>query len=206
MTKVKITTKTGDPFVWDSNETTTATRIRNPTDRSPTNGRESGPPNNQQTTMRRNKSSRRKARKGFLNSGDLKQLSEVKINDTTIKRVFVDPKTGVQVLRVERVAPIRSGASLESAVDIGRQGSKKNKKKRKITLISKRGSRIDEHAVCDRCLKHRHLQWHYAESDVGSVRLCSACKAKLKPISLFKPDALDRADTGGGFEGNKRKH
>jgi hypothetical protein len=96
----------------------------------------------------------------------------------------------------------------QSTIDMKPIPKKVRKRKRpKLRLISKRGTRIAERRACDRCAKSFAMTWRYAESTRGTVHLCTACKGKVpRPRSQKKIDALDRAYTGGRFEGNRSRH
>jgi len=85
----------------------------------------------------------------------------------------------------------------------------KQPKKKKLKLISKRASRmIGNSSKCDNCNKIKPLLWHYVKSNRGDVNICSFCKPKVKARSFgsVKTDALDLAETGGSFEGDRRRH
>lgn len=85
---------------------------------------------------------------------------------------------------------------------------KKKKKKKGIRLISKRGMKVSGRHSCTNCNKIIDNPTRYAESNIGPVILCAPCKSKIRLRSFpsEKRDALDFATTGGGFEGNRRKH
>jgi len=78
-----------------------------------------------------------------------------------------------------------------------------------IILISKRGKILKYGQwPCSNCSKTCNTVTRYRETNSGVVHLCSPCKSRIRKESfkLKRPDALDHADTGGGFEINKRKH
>ncbi|HDY85176.1 MAG TPA: hypothetical protein ENH74_05775 [Methylophaga sp.] len=83
---------------------------------------------------------------------------------------------------------------------------KGRKKKNKLMLISKRGTRIERKTECNLCHKEKSPVWHYTESSHGVVNICADCKPMLFDRSFGKKDALEYAKTGGAFEGNRRRH
>ncbi len=76
---------------------------------------------------------------------------------------------------------------------------------RKIILESKRGTKQENPAVCAEC-KMLSTVWSYSKSNYGRVNLCRPCKSLVFDRSFGKIDALDLANTGGKFEGNRHKH
>lgn len=95
----------------------------------------------------------------------------------------------------------------DSESQLLRMSQRRSSKKVELTLISKRGTRIKKKVLCDECLKIRNHVWHYDKSSHGPVNLCAMCKeivrSRTKKSSF---DALNLANTGGLFEGNRRKH
>jgi len=93
----------------------------------------------------------------------------------------------------------------------GRNKLKKHRKEKHpqpgpLILISKRGARVNERMPCDACKNHHNLLWRYSESTKGTVHICSVCKPKIINRSFPKLDALNFAQTGGGFESKRSKH
>jgi hypothetical protein len=48
--------------------------------------------------------------------------------------------------------------------------------------------------------------WRFSKSDRGPVFICSRCKPFVLDCSFGTTDAPNYAETGGRFEGNRRKH
>jgi len=84
--------------------------------------------------------------------------------------------------------------------------SHKSARREPITLISKRGTRINKLMSCDSCLSTEIVLWHYAESSRGEINICGRCKSGLFNRSFDRKDALDLAFQGGAFESNRRRH
>ncbi len=78
-------------------------------------------------------------------------------------------------------------------------------KNRKIILESKKGTKQEVPAKCVEC-KMLATVWSYSKSNYGRVNICRSCKAIVFDRSFGKIDALDLANTGGRFEGNRHKH
>lgn len=77
-----------------------------------------------------------------------------------------------------------------------------------VKLISQRGTKLQGKYSCCSCGANVDNPTRYAESNVGPVVLCASCKSRIRRES-FPPkdyDALDLAETGGLFEGNRRRH
>jgi hypothetical protein len=72
-------------------------------------------------------------------------------------------------------------------------------------LISKKGSPVREHGVCYACTLFGGVR-RYEARIVGQVLLCLDCGEKARDETFGRPDALDRAVSGGGFETNRRRH
>lgn len=71
---------------------------------------------------------------------------------------------------------------------------------------STRGTLINVPTECSECHKVMPLVWRYRWSTRGVVYLCSVCKGKVFDRSFRHKDALDFAQTGGGFDSNRRRH
>ena len=84
--------------------------------------------------------------------------------------------------------------------------SHKSARREPITLISKRGTRINKLMSCDSCLSTEIVLWHYAESSRGEINICGRCKSGLFNRAFGRKDALDLAFQGGAFESNRRRH
>lgn len=84
----------------------------------------------------------------------------------------------------------------------------KNNKKPKLRLISKRGTTLKGSFACSSCKRQVYNPTRYAESTRGPVILCAECKSRIRSRSFRakRPDALDIAFRGGGFEGARKKH
>jgi hypothetical protein len=75
-----------------------------------------------------------------------------------------------------------------------------------ITLISKRGTRVNMRRPCDSCHCVEPVTWRYERSNRGTVYICGRCKSGLFNRSFEKRDALNLAFQGGAFEINRRRH
>jgi len=97
----------------------------------------------------------------------------------------------------------------DAQIKPGKMAGRK-KKPKKITLYSKRGTKVEGRHACDRCMKVVDNPHRYSKSSIGPVILCATCKMHLLKVAKIRsgdaPDALDRAKSGGGFETNKRRH
>ena len=110
-----------------------------------------------------------------------------------------------------KTAKVNETTSIQVKPGTKRKKNRKKKaynKKKKIILVSRRGARVAGRHVCTNCVKIVDNPTRYAKSNRGAVVLCSICKAKIRNYSFpqEKRDALDYAITGGGFEGNRRRH
>jgi hypothetical protein len=76
----------------------------------------------------------------------------------------------------------------------------------RIILNSKRGTRIQQKAICDSCHVNSSVIWHYADSNQGAVNICGRCKSTVFNRSFGKIDAMTNALQGGRFESNRRRH
>ncbi len=94
---------------------------------------------------------------------------------------------------------------IENALSRARGIPRNKEHKEKIILESKRGTRIDNQTLCDGCAMITTV-WSYRESNYGRVNLCAKCKVYVFDNSFGSLDALDYAETGGRFEGNRSKH
>jgi hypothetical protein len=77
-----------------------------------------------------------------------------------------------------------------------------------VTLLSRRGTTLEGNFPCCSCGKVVSNPTRYSQSNVGPVTLCAACKSRIRSESFPQKehDALDLAETGGFFEGNRRRH
>jgi len=84
----------------------------------------------------------------------------------------------------------------------------KNSKQPKLRLISKRGTILKGRFACTSCKRQVYNPTRYAESTRGPVTLCAECKSRIRSRSFptKRPDALDIAFRGGGFENARKKH
>jgi hypothetical protein len=98
----------------------------------------------------------------------------------------------------------KSGSTKKS--EPKRKPRRRKKKKPQLVLVSKRGMRIPSKTECSLCHKAKSPVWHYAKSSRGPVNICGDCKPRLFDRSFGKKDALNYAETGGLYEGNRRKH
>ncbi len=108
-------------------------------------------------------------------------------------------------------SPARSSLKAKVVNDAKSEVSRKHTSQKSvilepITLISKRGTRINKLMSCDSCLSTEVVLWHYAESNRGEINICGRCKSGLFNRSFDRKDALDSAFRGGAFESNRRRH
>lgn len=77
-----------------------------------------------------------------------------------------------------------------------------------LVLYSKRATRVEKTHRCEECHAPNSAQWNYADSNRGTVYLCTGCKeiVRVRSFNIKEIDALNLSDTGGSFEGNKRRH
>jgi hypothetical protein len=75
-----------------------------------------------------------------------------------------------------------------------------------IRLISRRGEKYNSKITCDECGGVTSTAWKYLKTNRGEVYLCSRCKPYVFNRSFGSTDALDHAETGGFFEGNRSRH
>lgn len=130
--------------------------------------------------------------------------------------VIVCPDCGSQVLesyyaqhrKVGCTSAEKNNSKSDSAgrIEKKKKPGRKKKKKAPLVLVSKRGMRINSKSECCLCHKEKSPVWHYANSSRGPVNICSDCKPRLFDRSFGKKDALNYAQTGGQYEGNRRKH
>lgn len=75
-----------------------------------------------------------------------------------------------------------------------------------LILYSRRGSRVTGKEFCRECGTRKDHIWRYAESNRGTVYLCSECKPLVFDRSFGHIDAMDHAESGGQWESNPHKH
>ena len=71
---------------------------------------------------------------------------------------------------------------------------------------SKRRTQHTAPEFCDQCEEFRQNVWRYDASNRGAVYICGQCVPVVMDRSFGGIDALDRAVSGGHFEGNRRRH
>ena len=135
----------------------------------------------------------------------LKVLEVTKNDRDTITRLLKDVRGKVNKLQEIRKKLLKAIKKESNKVP------KQNKNpvqinKPSLVIRSKYGKRLESWKLCDACKKNKSPVWLYKNSSRGDVHICSSCKPKLFDRSFGKKDALDYAQTGGKFEGNKKKH
>jgi hypothetical protein len=77
-----------------------------------------------------------------------------------------------------------------------------------VKLLSHRGKTLQGSFPCCSCGRVVNNPTRYSQSNVGPVTLCASCKSRIRRESFPQKeyDALDLAETGGFFEGNRRRH
>ncbi len=62
-----------------------------------------------------------------------------------------------------------------------------------ILLTSKRGTRVFEKRLCNNCGAPLDVLWRYAQSNYGTVYICTRCKMEVFERSFGKIDAMNMA-------------